>query len=159
MGLYTFIIATIYLAGGMLPEAKLERYLRRTNADQSTPVDKTDKLIQRLIKDGYIVRSKENSGGEELVNYMVGPRGKVEVGEEGVAGLVRTVYGQKADEDLDKKLERSLGLGQRRVPADIVAATSNGATIQSQGRKSRRARTEEEAEAEGEDEEEEMSEG
>jgi len=144
----------------MLPEAKLDRYLRRTNADQSTPVDKTDKLLQRLIKEGYIVRIKENSGGEELVNYIVGPRGKVEVGEDGVAEFVRNVYGQKADEELSKKLERSLGLGLRRAPADTAAESSNGATMESRdGRKPRRAQTEETAAVGEEDEDEEMSEG
>lgn len=126
MGLYTFIIATIALAGGELAEAKLERYLRRTNADQSTPVDKTDKLMARLLKDGYIIKIKENSGGEELVSYRVGPRGKVEVGDEGVADFVRRVYGQKADDELDKRLHRSLDLGERR--AESAGATKRASS-------------------------------
>jgi melanoma-associated antigen len=108
-----------------LPEAKLERYLRRTNADHSTPVDKTDKLLQRLIKEGYIVKIRDSSSGEELVDYMVGPRGKVEVGEDGVAEFVKRVYGQKADEDLGKRLERSLGLGQRRPAVEQGATTTS----------------------------------
>lgn len=146
----------------MLPEAKLERYLRRTNADHSTPVDKTDKLLQRLIKEGYIVRIKENTGGEELVSYMVGPRGKVEVGEDGVADFVRSVYGGKADEDLDRKLDRSLGLNQRRWTAETATATEIGGSNakESKGRgKSRRARAGEEDEPEEDDQDEEMSEG
>ncbi|KAJ5785619.1 MAGE protein [Penicillium pulvis] len=91
--LYTFIIAVIKLNGNRLPEQKLERYLARTNLDQYTPIDKTERLLQRLCKEGYIVRNREVEGGEETIEYIVGPRGKVEVGSSGVAGLVREVYG------------------------------------------------------------------
>ncbi|KAJ5709994.1 hypothetical protein N7493_009586 [Penicillium malachiteum] len=91
--IYTFIISVIALNGGTLAEQKLERYLGRVNADQQTPLEKTDKLIQRLCKDGYIVRTKEVDGGEEVIEFMVGPRGKIEVGSGGVAALAREVYG------------------------------------------------------------------
>jgi melanoma-associated antigen len=96
----------------------LERYLKRANADTSTPVDKTDKLLNRMIKDGYIVRIKDSLNGDETVEYRVGPRGKVEVGAEGVAGLVRKVYGEDGTEELEKRLENTLGLGDgaRRAP-------------------------------------------
>lgn len=83
----------ISLNGGALSEQKLERYLARTNADTYTPIDRTDRFLARLCKEGYLVRTRENDGGEEVVEYMVGPRGKVEVGWGGVAGLVREVYG------------------------------------------------------------------
>ena len=110
VGLYTFIISLIFLAGGQLPEAKLERYLRRANADQSTPIDRTDKMLNRMVKEGYIVRIKENVDGEETIDYRVGPRGRVEVGEAGVATMVKIVYGDSATEGLEKRIERSLGL-------------------------------------------------
>ncbi|KAF2198285.1 MAGE-domain-containing protein [Delitschia confertaspora ATCC 74209] len=117
VGLYTMIISLIALSGGTLPEAKLERFLKRVNADQSTPVDKTDKLLARMTKEGYIVKVKDQSSStaEELIDYMVGPRGKVEVGDEGVAGLVRAVYGKGTVPDLEKRIERSLGISERRV--------------------------------------------
>lgn len=70
-----------------------------------------------MVKEGYLVRDKDTSGGDEVIEYRVGPRGKVEVGDEGVSGLVREVYG-KVDterEDLDRRLERSLGLKEREV--------------------------------------------
>ncbi|KAF1816576.1 MAGE-domain-containing protein, partial [Eremomyces bilateralis CBS 781.70] len=67
IGLYTFLISVIYLNGGSLAEAKLERYLRRANADEYTPVDRTDKLLQRMQREGYLVRVKDNSTGEEMV--------------------------------------------------------------------------------------------
>ncbi|KAL1974014.1 hypothetical protein VTN31DRAFT_5574 [Thermomyces dupontii] len=122
--LYTFIISLITLCGGSISEQKLERYLQRTNAETYTPVDRTDRLLQRMCKEGYLVRTRETEGGEEMVEYMVGPRGKIEVGEAGVAGLVRTVYGRNksaegdegADEEADifeRKLERSLAHSRR----------------------------------------------
>ncbi|KAE8333084.1 MAGE family-domain-containing protein [Aspergillus sergii] len=113
-GLYSFIIAVIMLNGGSLPEQKLDRYLARTNADTYTPIDRTDRLLQRMCKEGYLVRTREMDGGEELIEYMVGPRGKMEVGTAGVAGLVREVYGvgntEEQREDFEGRLARSLGI-------------------------------------------------
>lgn len=137
IGLYTFITSIIYLAGGSLPEAKLDRYLKRTNADQSTPVDKTDKLLARMVREGYIVKVKERNDGEETVDYVVGPRGKVEVGEDGVAGLVRSVYGENAAEDLEKRIERSLGLGERRAAGPTAGASTQNGTKRGAGRQRR----------------------
>lgn len=134
VGLYTFVISVIYLSGGQLPEAKLDRFLRRMNADQSTPIDKTDKLLQRMIKEGYIVKLKDSSSGEELVDYMVGPRGKTEVGPEGIAGLVRTVYGPNATDDLEQRLDKSLGLSDAREIASRRAAQEQQAEANSAGR-------------------------
>lgn len=70
--------------------------------------------------------------GEEVIEYMVGPRGKIEVGMNGVAGLVREVYGrpnpdaavnenddgptaaERAQmEDFERRLRRSLGITER----------------------------------------------
>ncbi|KAI9858074.1 MAG: hypothetical protein M1813_007886 [Trichoglossum hirsutum] len=114
VGLYTFLISVISLSGGSIAEAKLERYLRRTNADHYTPIDKTEKLLQRLCKEGYLMRIKDSSGGEELVEYMVGPRGKVEVSSEGVVGLVKGVYKDTAMDDLDARIMRSMGLSDKK---------------------------------------------
>lgn len=135
-GLYSFIIAVIVLNGGSLAEQKLDRYLARTNAEVATPVDRTDKLLQRLCKEGYIIKTREMDGGEEVIEYVLGPRGKVEVGTSGVAGLVRTVYGkdggdhagltqlQREDlEDFEGKLGRSLGID----PVPVRAGGLDGA--------------------------------
>jgi hypothetical protein len=147
VALYTFIVTLIYLSGGRLPESKLEVYLQRVNADQTTPVDKTEKLKARLIKDGYIRKIKDSSSGEDLVEYMVGPRGKVEVGEEGVGGMVRSVYGGGA-EDLEQRLERSLNFG-RSTPAQAAVGAKAG---------KKRRRAQGNAEGEEEDEEDENAE-
>ncbi|KAF1958490.1 MAGE-domain-containing protein [Byssothecium circinans] len=108
-GFYTVIISLILLSGGSLSEGKLDRFLRRMNADRTTPVDNTEKVIARMVKEGYLEKVKETSGGEEIIDYMVGPRGKVEVGKEGVANLVRALYGD-VTEDIEQRLKRSLGL-------------------------------------------------
>jgi hypothetical protein len=97
------------------------------NAEDYTPIDKTDKLLARLCREGYLVRTREMDGGEEVIEFMVGPRGKVEVGSSGVAGLVREVYGRGRDSgangeddstqmeremraDFEARLRRSLGI-------------------------------------------------
>ncbi|KAJ4304855.1 hypothetical protein N0V90_000383 [Kalmusia sp. IMI 367209] len=113
IGLYSMIIALILLSGGTLSENKLDRFMKRMNAGETTPLDTTDRVLARMQKDGYIVKIKDSSSGEEVVDYMVGPRGKVEVGKEGVANLVRHVYGHDI-EDLEQRLTRSLGLGEER---------------------------------------------
>ena len=107
--IYTLLVSLIMLAGGQLPDAKMERYLRRLGMEDNAPVDgfdKTEKLLKRLEKDQYITKIKENAGqGEEDVFWIVGPRGKVEVGEMGVQGLVKAVHGDLEEEDEDE-LER-----------------------------------------------------
>lgn len=122
VGLYSMVISLILLSGGTLSDSKLDRYLKRMNAGENTPVDTTEKVLGRMAKDGYIVKIKESQGGEERIDYMVGPRGKMEVGKEGVMKLVRTVYGSDV-EDLDQRLKRSLGLGEE---ADISVVNGDG---------------------------------
>ncbi|KAK1141218.1 hypothetical protein N8T08_009257 [Aspergillus melleus] len=163
-GIYSFIISLILLNGGSLPEQKLDRYLRRTNAETYTPIDRTDRLLQRLCKEGYLLRVREMDGGEEVIEYMVGPRGKMEVGAQGAAGLVRQVYGRPdpdeedttpaeraRTEEFELRLARSLGLQKpsRRVDegrADEADTPQRGQTQ----RQSRRQATEFEEEAQEE---------
>jgi hypothetical protein len=80
--------------------------------------DRTEKLVKRMERDGYILKVKESSGtGDDDVYWVVGPRGKVEVGENGVRGLAKTVFGametQAEEEQLERKIARSLGLSDR----------------------------------------------
>jgi len=115
--IYTLLTSLILLSGGLLPDAKMERYLRRLGLEDATPVDgseKTEKLMKRMEKDGYVVKVKENAGnGEEDVYWVVGPRAKVEVGEKGVEGLAKSVYNvEEGDEELERRIKRSLGIGE-----------------------------------------------
>lgn len=156
VGLYTMVIALITIAGGKLPEAKLDRALKRMNAEQTTPVDTKDKTLGLMSKDGYIVKVRESTNGDETVDYIVGPRGKVEVGREGFADLIRLIYGNDTDEDpdeLEKKIKRTLDIAGSRngVVASGAGAAGNGPTgdaraPQAGGRKRGRPRREEEDE-------------
>lgn len=133
VGLYTFVVSLIALSGGRLEESRLERSLRRMNAGETTPVDQTARVLQKMEKQGYIVRIRETSGGEESIEYAVGSRGKVEIGRDGVAGLVRKVHGHEdndaeTQDDLNKRLDRSLQSWaiDPQEHSNARAATSNG---------------------------------
>lgn len=120
VGLYTMVIALITIAGGRLPEGKLDRALRRMNAEQTTPVDTKDKTLAAMARDGYIVKVREAVGGDETVDYIVGPRGRVEVGGEGFAAVVRRVYGEgEGEAEVAQKIKRTLdvaGVAATGVP-------------------------------------------
>ena len=114
VGLTTFVLALIYLSTSQtISESRLEKHLRRMNADNYVlGSEKTEKILKRMERENYIVKVRQrDGGGEESVDYVIGPRGKVEVGERGVAGLVRGVYGKKDAEadELERRLVRSLG--------------------------------------------------
>lgn len=68
--------------------------------------------MTKMQKQGYVVKIKDNAG-DDITEWMVGPRGKVEIGERGVSGLVKTVYGETAPEDLDARLKVSLGIKEQ----------------------------------------------
>ncbi|KFX99201.1 hypothetical protein O988_03994 [Pseudogymnoascus sp. VKM F-3808] len=144
MGLYTLVVSIIMLNGGRVSDEKLMRYLQRLNADVNTPVDKTELLFAKMQKQGYVVKIKDNANGTDITEWMVGPRGKVEVGAEGVKGLVETVYGDTAPDDLDVRLRSSLGL--KDAPARREAQTAEPEREQNGrgGRRTRAAESEEE---------------
>ena len=119
VGLYSFIVGVIYLSeGSRISEGKLEMYLKRCNADNYVlNGEKTENVLKRMERQSYIVKVKDREpGGEEIVDWVVGPRGKVEIGEKGVASMVRSVYGKRdvEMEELEDKLEKSLGAGSFR---------------------------------------------
>lgn len=152
-GIYSVIVALISLHGGSLNDSKLERYMQRVHLDDNTPVEGYEKpalLIKRMERDGYIVRVKEaGPGGEEDVSWILGPRAKVEIGDDGVRGLTKCVYGQPEGtegEDLERRIARSLGVGER--PGDRQKQADAGAEKKRRGR----PRRGEEQDAEDEDE-------
>ena len=149
--LCTFVISVIYLNNGVLPEAKLERYLKRVNAETYTTVGATEKVLARMVKEGYVEKRRDTSTGEEKIEWVVGPRGKVEVGIKGVKGLVKGVYGfqgteegdadvEGEEEELDRKLRRSLGIRQEepRIAVEGVAAEGGESGAEAQPEESRR---------------------
>ncbi|KAK5132620.1 hypothetical protein LTR08_008819 [Meristemomyces frigidus] len=154
---YTTLISLISLSGGQLPDTKMDRYLRRLQMEDTTPVDshaRTENLLKRLEKEGYVVKIKESTGtGEEDVYWTVGSRGKVEVGEDGVRGLVRAVYGdldEDGEEELERKTNRSLGVGDR-----TGVKPKEGGETKKRGRKKKEVREEDEDGVGGDTEEDE----
>jgi hypothetical protein len=133
-------ITLIIISGGMMPEGKLDRALRRMNADQTTPLGSKDKTLSTMVKDGYIVKVKDASG-EESVDYIVGPRGKVEVGRDGIAQFMRMMHGESEDAvELEKKIQRTLDVADvHNNSAPTVEGLSHG-TTQTAGRKRGRPR-------------------
>ena len=135
VGLTTFVLTLIYLSpSSSIAEARLEKHMKRMNADNYVlSGEKTEKVLKRMEREQYIIKVKErDGGGEESVDYVIGPRGRVEVGERGVAGLVRKVYGKKDAEadELERRLVRSLGdvviEKRRRVEDDEVGEDEGG---------------------------------
>ena len=135
VGLTTFVLTLIYLSpSSSISEARLEKHLKRMNADNYVlNGEKTEKVLKRMEKEQYIIKVRErDGGGEETVDYVIGPRGRVEVGERGVAGLVRRVYGKKDAEadELERRLVRSLGdviiEKKRPVEGEDVGAEDGG---------------------------------
>jgi hypothetical protein len=110
-GLCTMVVAIIALSPGKsIPDSKLDRYLARLNANKNMPMDKTENVLKKMSTHGYITKVLDRSGDEETVDWVVGPRGKVEIGNKGVLGLVKEVYGNSGPEDLQQRLTRSLGI-------------------------------------------------
>jgi hypothetical protein len=119
MGICSVIVSLISLStGGELPEHKLMNYLERFNSGKNTGLDTTPNTLARMIKHGYIYKSTEKSADDETVHWRVGPRGKAEIGNKGIQELVRQVYGDGAPDDLDKRIQRSLGMEVRKVPRE-----------------------------------------
>ena len=153
-GIYTVVVALISLSGGTLNDSKLERYMKRVHLDDNTPVEGYEKpalLLKRMERDGYVVRVKETGpSGEEDISWVLGSRAKVEIGDEGVSGLTKAVYNQPEGtegEELEKRIARSLGVGDR--PADRPRQAEGGAEKQRRGQ---RRRDEEEGDDDDNDE-------
>jgi hypothetical protein len=135
-GLYSFVIGVIMLSVSQrISDGKLMRYLAKVNADEmALEGTKIEEVLKRMEKNGYIVkiREREGVGGEETIDWVVGPRGKLEVGEKGVAGMVKGVYGKTGIEmeELEEKLERSLGKGTfKRQTARGEGGLGNGEAV------------------------------
>lgn len=97
--------------------------------DETSPSEKTEIVLQRMIKQGYLVKVVEakGAGDDDSTTWHIGPRGKVEVGVESIAAVVRTVYGGSTDE-LEKKLQTSLKVKDRKLDVpEAVGEEEEGA--------------------------------
>lgn len=129
MGFYTLLVALIYLNGGELSEQKLQRSLMRLNADRMLASERTEGVLKRLERQGYLIKRVDRPPvgyeGDQTITWHVGPRAKEEIGLDGVMGLVREVYGHPEDAAFDNKLRSSLGL-RRRLPGEGGWEDANG---------------------------------
>ncbi|KAH8597710.1 MAGE family-domain-containing protein [Bisporella sp. PMI_857] len=137
VALCTMVVSLIALSPqGQCLEAKLLRYLGELNIDENMLGEKTPLMLKRMANQGYIHRVVEKTSDDETVNYVVGPRGKVEVGNHGTIGLVNEVYGEAAPNDLEERLRRSLQMevgkanrlakGERKVELEQEEEEDNG---------------------------------
>lgn len=115
-GIVTVIVTLVYLNGGILSEGAsadrtslkietLTRYLRNLSIEDNTPLMSTDKLLKEMVKQGYIDKVKDMSSGEARYDYHLGPRGKVEVGEQGTMDFVKKVSLSKSSHSNQRYLE------------------------------------------------------
>ena len=141
VGLCTVIVSIIAMSdAGQIPNSKLKRYLHRLNIDENTPLDKTDMTLAKMQKHGYILKVVDRSGDDETIDWRVGPRGKVEIGNKGIQGLVNEVYGDSAPDDLETRLHRSLGIevaGMEDSSEEEEPANPGPSTVRTSGRRRR----------------------
>lgn len=65
---------------------------------------KRQKDLNYVECEGYVVKVCErDGGGEESIDYVLGPRGKAEIGERGVAGWCGRRMGRKTRRRLSWK--------------------------------------------------------
>ncbi|KXH32871.1 MAGE family protein [Colletotrichum salicis] len=116
VGFYTMIVTIIFLSGGELSEQKLRRHLNRLNAEANVAVERTEDVLKRMQTQGYVVRKVQKNAatqaqdGSEDITWLIGPRGLEEIGAEGAAGMVRSVWAEQADAELEKKIGASFGI-------------------------------------------------
>ncbi|CAD6445662.1 59e016a9-1f21-4b76-a29c-53b051e7b3a1 [Sclerotinia trifoliorum] len=156
IGFYTTIVSVIMLSpDSTMTDSKLTSLLRKLNAETNMPMEKTTLILKKMMQQNYVTRTVEKNDGDEIIEWRVGPRGKTEVGTKGVQGLVKEVYGENAPEDLDKRLERSLGKRKRtHEESEGVAAAPEANGGSSSRRFSKRARPRREADVENDEDDE-----
>ncbi|KAH8654562.1 MAGE family-domain-containing protein [Tricladium varicosporioides] len=116
VGLCTVIVSYISMSPeGSLPDHKFMKMLSRLNIEHNTPLDKTEIVLKKMIAQGYIYKDVDRSADEETIDWRVGPRGKVEIGNRAIQGFVKQVYGDDAPEDLDKRIYRSLNMDVTKI--------------------------------------------
>jgi melanoma-associated antigen len=107
-----------------------------TTYDTGLTVAVLGSTYTRLFKDVF---AQANS---QLVDVFGMPRGKMEVGRDGVAQLIRKIFGDSEDGDeLDKKIERTLQVAGANDDAAPLVEAANVAS-QANGRKRGRPRGE-----------------
>jgi melanoma-associated antigen len=130
VGFYSFVIALICLSSGELSDVKLRDYLTRVNADENLPFDKTKNVLAKLVRLGYLdkVVEKSDGGDEDTITWCVGTRAKAEVPPESIAVIVKHIWRDDPPNDLNKRINKSLGLqgNQQLVDEDEEGEDGEG---------------------------------
>ena len=114
IGLCTILVSIVALSTeGVMSQRLLDRNLHRLEGDMSK--EAKDALLKKMEKQCYIYRTVEKTPDDEITEYRVGPRGKVEIGNRGVMAFVKEVYGDDAPPDLEERMHRSLGMEVVRI--------------------------------------------
>ncbi|KKF94263.1 MAGE family protein [Ceratocystis platani] len=129
-GFYTLVVTLILLHGGEMTDPKLRRYLARMNADTHLGMHRTNDVLSRMERHGYLTKKIDKDAftgadDERNTSYLVGPRAKIELAPENVAQFVRAVYGEVTPE-IEKQISASLGteLGGPRGEAEGASGQS-----------------------------------
>ncbi|KAK6516894.1 hypothetical protein TWF506_006778 [Arthrobotrys conoides] len=120
LGIGSAIVTLVYLSGSSMGEKVLQRHLRKFGVEDRIPVEgnresgKMENIMGRLVREGYLVKLKDEviPGQEQTYTYVVGPRGKLEVGREGTTRFVKKIYegvDGEVDEGFERKVNRALG--------------------------------------------------
>ncbi|EPS44275.1 hypothetical protein H072_1736 [Dactylellina haptotyla CBS 200.50] len=120
LGIGSTIVAMVYLSNRAISEETLKRHLRKFNVEDRIPVEgnrengKMENIMAKLIREGYLVKLKDEviPGQEQTYTYVVGPRGKLELGRQGVTEFVRRVYegcDGEVDEGFERRVNRAIG--------------------------------------------------
>lgn len=160
IGIYTTLIAIITLSGGELSDPRLRRYLTRLNSAENmpssnpnnpnAPSEKTELVLQRMIKQGYLVKvvDNKNAGDDDAITWHVGPRGKMEVDNEAIAAVVREIYGGgRHNEELERKLQASLKVKEKKPPRSAAEGRAQAANQEDEEEEDEEEEEEEEPEA------------
>lgn len=114
------ILTLVYLSGRSLNEATLKRHLRKLGIDERVLVEgnkesgKMENILGKMVKEGYLVKLKDEvvPGQDQSHTYVVGPRGKLEIGRGGVEEFVKQIYqgvDGEIDDGFDRKINRAIG--------------------------------------------------
>ncbi|KAK6331138.1 hypothetical protein TWF696_003207 [Orbilia brochopaga] len=120
LGIGSAIVAIVYLSNRSIGENLLKRHLRKFGIDDRIAVEgnretgRVENILAKLVKDGYLVKLRDEvvPGQEQTFTYVIGPRGKLEMGREGVLAYVRRVYegaDGEVEENLERKVNRAMG--------------------------------------------------
>ncbi|KAF3922826.1 hypothetical protein ABW21_db0205328 [Orbilia brochopaga] len=115
LGLGSVILTLVYLSNRSLQENTLKRHLRKFGIDERIAVEgnretgRVENILAKLVKDGYLVKLRDEviPGQEQTFTYVIGPRGKLEMGREGVMAYVKRIY-EGADGEVEDTLERKI---------------------------------------------------